>query len=138
MVVPAEQMAITRMSRLLAAALAVGSAHALPNGLGQLPGLGWNSDYCTNCTGPASAIPLSARLGGGLRGFGGEHFIKHIADHMHTVKYPTSTAPQTLQELGFRYVNMVSRTPPECASSRAQLDHRLTPLVDCLWLDPPR
>ena len=23
---------------------------ALPNGLGKLPGLGWNSDYCTNCS----------------------------------------------------------------------------------------
>jgi hypothetical protein len=49
-------------------------------------------------------------MGGGLaafrsqsRGFGGEHFIKHIADHMHTVKYPTSSGgTTTLQELGFR------------------------------------
>ena len=26
--------------------LTAGTARALPNGLGQLPGLGWNSDYC--------------------------------------------------------------------------------------------
>ncbi len=46
-------------------------AAALDNGLGMLPGLGWNSDYCTNCSGP---IPLHAAapgiLGAGLRGHG--------------------------------------------------------------------
>ena len=95
-------------------AVSLDCARALPNGLGQLPGLGWNSDYCTNCTGPASAVPLPARLGGGLqglkahsRGFGGEDFVKHIADHMHTHKYSAGadgsgpTKPSTLQELGF-------------------------------------
>jgi hypothetical protein len=36
--------------------LAVGMAlyttqtQALDNGLGRRPGLGWNSDYCTNCS----------------------------------------------------------------------------------------
>eukprot|EP01051_Picozoa_sp_SAG22_P027634 SAG22_NODE_9341_length_594_cov_1.169697_1_plen_62_part_01 len=46
-------------------------------------GLGWNSDYCTNCSGP---IPLHAGspgiFGAGLRGHGGEAFVKHIASHM--------------------------------------------------------
>ena len=30
-------------------------AAALDNGLGKLPGLGWNSDYCANCTRPKGA-----------------------------------------------------------------------------------
>jgi hypothetical protein len=39
------------MMRLsVALALCATQAHALDNGLGQLPGLGWNSDYCTNCS----------------------------------------------------------------------------------------
>jgi hypothetical protein len=37
---------------------------------------------------------------------GGEAFVKHIADHMHTVKYKTSGGSKSLQELGFKYVNM--------------------------------
>ena len=90
---------------------------ALDNGLGQLPGLGWNSDYCTNCSGP---IPLHAaapgQFGAGLRGHGGEAFVKHIADHMHTQKYPTSSGSKTLQELGFRYPSLLSRLPsPQAA-----------------------
>ena len=81
---------------------------ALDNGLGALPGLGWNSDYCTNCSGPQGmpwwgGQPL---FGSGLRGYGGENFVKHIADHMHNVKYNTSSGPKTLQQLGFGYVNM--------------------------------
>ena len=86
---------------------------ALDNGLGQLPGLGWNSDYCTNCSGP---IPLHASapgiFGAGLRGHGGEAFVKHIADHMHTQKYPTSSGSKTLQELGFRYPSPSHACPP--------------------------
>jgi hypothetical protein len=83
------------------------SAGALPNGLGRLPGLGWNSDYCTNCTDPP--LLSGGRLlhaNSGLKrqpfGYGGEHFIKRIADHMHTVKH----GGKTLQELGFHYINM--------------------------------
>lgn len=39
------------MMRLsVALALCATQAHALDNGLGKLPGLGWNSDYCTNCS----------------------------------------------------------------------------------------
>lgn len=68
------------------------SAHGLDNGLGQLPGLGWNSDYCTNCSHPS-----------GANGFGGEHFVAHIATYMATVKQQDN---HTLQELGFHYVNM--------------------------------
>ena len=83
-------------------------ALALDNGLGALPGLGWNSDYCQNCSGPQgmSWWGGQALVGSGLRGFGGEIFVKHIADHMHNVKYNTSSSPKTLQELGFAYVNM--------------------------------
>jgi hypothetical protein len=45
-------------------------ANALENGLGKLPGLGWNSDYCTNCSGP---IPWSRPgFGAGLRGHGAD------------------------------------------------------------------
>ena len=36
---------------------------ALDNGLGRLPGLGWNSDYCTNCSGSQAAIGLGASAG---------------------------------------------------------------------------
>eukprot|EP01051_Picozoa_sp_SAG22_P031818 SAG22_NODE_13086_length_419_cov_1.221875_1_plen_77_part_10 len=54
---------------------------ALDNGLGRRPGLGWNSDYCTNCSGPLFGDGLAARS----RGYGDEVFVKHIADHIHTV-----------------------------------------------------
>ena len=91
------------MLRLMFATTALYSGcRALPNGLGRLPGLGWNSDYCTNRTDP----PLvDGRVGSGLHqpfGYGGEHFVKRIADHMHTVKH----GGKTLQELGFKYINM--------------------------------
>ena len=94
-------------------------ALALDNGLGALPGLGWNSDYCQNCSGPQgmsagdvlvgrSSTIGRALVGSGLRGFGGEIFVKHIADHMHNVKYNTSNSPKTLQELGFAYIMYVN------------------------------
>ena len=76
---------------LLLVAISVGVS-ALDNGLGKLPGLGWNSDYCTNCSGPL-----------GSTGYGDEVFVKHIADYMHTEKQSNG---KTLQELGFHYVNM--------------------------------
>lgn len=46
--------------------------------------------------------------GDGVRteGYGDEVFVKHIADHMHTVKYKATGGQKTLQELGFHYVNM--------------------------------
>ena len=97
-------MMLTKLAAAVSAAAIVfgGSpATALDNSLGKLPGLGWNSDYCTNCTNPSSGGYKA-----GLRGFGGENFVKHIAEHMHTVSYQTSAGPRTLQQLGFRYVNM--------------------------------
>mmetsp|Transcript_92221 Transcript_92221/g.246568 ORF Transcript_92221/g.246568 Transcript_92221/m.246568 type:complete len:577 (-) Transcript_92221:139-1869(-) len=77
--------------RLLAVSPAV---LALENGLGFRPGLGWNSDYCTNCTGPP-----------GSNGFGGEVFVSHIATYIAKVPQPAA-AGLTLKELGFHYVNM--------------------------------
>lgn len=62
---------------------------------------------CTNCSGPLD--PVQGRVAGvRSTGYGDEVFVKHIADHMHTVKYKmASGAPdKTLHELGFRYVNM--------------------------------
>ena len=70
-------------------------AVALDNGLGKLPGLGWNSDYCTNCTGSL------LQLGAGPNSQN-EKFVKHIADHIHTHKYKmTGGGMKTMQELGF-------------------------------------
>ena len=60
-------------------------AYAIDNGLGSLPGLGWNSDYCTKCEGT------------GLGGFENEAFIHHIAAYLNT---------SGLATLGYRYVNM--------------------------------
>jgi alpha-galactosidase len=60
------------------------AVYALNNGLGRLPGLGWNSDYCTNCTKSAN-------------GFQNEAFIEHIADALVSMGF---------QSLGFRYVNL--------------------------------
>ena len=72
----------------LALLLLAGSAHALNNGLGRLPGMGWNSDYCTRCHNSAAA---------GSNGFGNETFIRSIGDYLHT---------SGLQALGYKYVNM--------------------------------
>lgn len=64
--------------------------HGLDNGLGRLPGLGWNSDYCANCSKDAN-------------GFQNEVFIKHIADFIHAAVLPCG---KTFQQLGYHYVNM--------------------------------
>jgi hypothetical protein len=83
---------------------------ALDNGLGKRPGLGWNSDYCTNCSGPLH--PLYGYAGVRATGYGDEVFVKHIADHMHTVKYKTiGGAQKTLQELGFKYHLRTTNVP---------------------------
>ena len=64
-------------------------------------------DYCTNCSGPLAAPGLYGALSGvRTQGYGDEVFVKHIADHMHTVKYKATGGQKTLQELGFHYVNM--------------------------------
>jgi len=85
--------------RALLLAVATVGAHALDNGLGARPGLGWNSDYCTNCT----KKPSGGGLGSG--GFGGETFVKRIAEYFHAAKQPAAGGA-TLQQLGFHYVNM--------------------------------
>jgi len=67
-----------------AAVLMIRRADSVPNGLGQKPGIGWNSDYCIGCI--------------GLGGFQNEDYIKHdIADFIHS---------SGLQELGYTYINM--------------------------------
>ena len=73
---------------------------ALRNGLGQLPGLGWNSDYCTNCSSSQDFANYNLANGFGVQGFNGpktEEFIKHIADYFNS---------SGLQALGYHYVNM--------------------------------
>ena len=52
--------------RLLLVLVLASASLALDNGLGKLPGLGWNSDYCTNCSNPS-----------GSNGFGGENFVRY-------------------------------------------------------------
>ena len=47
---------------------------SLENGLGKLPGMGWNSDYCTNC---------SSSDANGFNGPKTEKFIQHIAETPH-------------------------------------------------------
>ena len=48
-------------------------------------------DYCTNCSGPLAAPGLYGALSGvRTQGYGDEVFVKHIADHMHTVKVSSS------------------------------------------------
>lgn len=71
------------------AALLSGSAcvEGLNNGLGSTPGMGWNSDYCVNCSSKL------ARVGG----FQNQDFIHFIADFIHS---------SGLQSLGYSYVNM--------------------------------
>eukprot|EP00729_Bicosta_minor_P028448 gene28448-18033_t len=71
--------------------LIISASVALDNGLGQTPGLGWNSDYCAGC---------HAQLGRdeNINGFQNEAFIKHITDYMHSAQQPTADG-KTLQML---------------------------------------
>ena len=96
--------------------LAVAACLALDNGLGFLPGLGWNSDYCANCSHPSAE-----------NGFGGEHFVAAIAKYMHEVKQPGAGA--TLQELGFHYINMDASwdLPERSTDGKLQPDPKLWP-----------
>eukprot|EP00045_Choanoeca_perplexa_P013128 m.147065 g.147065 ORF g.147065 m.147065 type:complete len:541 (-) comp16248_c0_seq17:36-1658(-) len=82
-------------------------AASLNNGLGRLPGLGWNSDYCTNCSTASN-------------GFENEAFIKHIAD---------TFVSMGLQNLGYHYVNMDSKwdTPTRDGNGNLQPDPTLWP-----------
>ena len=43
-------MVMMRISLAVGMALCTMQTQALDNGLGKRPGLGWNSDYCTNCS----------------------------------------------------------------------------------------
>jgi hypothetical protein len=60
---------------------------ALDNGVGQRPGMGWNWDYCTNCTPGVSAKERSP--------LGGEVFVRHIALFLNA---------SGLQAKGYKYV----------------------------------
>jgi alpha-galactosidase len=77
-----------------------GLVQSLDNGLGRTPGMGWNSDYCTNCTNPAK------------NGFENEKFIKHIADAMVDMGF---------QKLGYHYVNMDSKWDTSSRDSNGDL-----------------
>ena len=68
---------------------------SLDNGLGKIPGIGWNSDYCGNCT----TAPFPSAVAGrrNVGGFQNDAFIRHIASFMNT---------SGLQAMGYRYVNM--------------------------------
>ena len=95
------------LARLLLLAL-IAQTHGLDNGLGRTPGLGWNSDYCSNCS---HHYWLRAGLGaraGAQAANQNELWVRHMADHMHTHKYRMASdgSMKTMQELGFRYVNI--------------------------------
>eukprot|EP00038_Savillea_parva_P017955 m.21952 g.21952 ORF g.21952 m.21952 type:complete len:584 (-) comp3945_c0_seq1:96-1847(-) len=120
-----QQASSHRMALVTAIAVGLAGTHlhpvrALDNGLARLPGLGWNSDYCTNCShlyGLDERLLNANRLGG----FQNEDFIKHIADTMHTAVQPGG---KTFQELGFTYVNMDAswNLPNRSASGQLQPD----------------
>lgn len=97
-------------------ALAAAPAHALDNGLAAKPGLGWNSDYCTEC----SHVDASGHLRAGATGFENEAFIAHIADYINA---------SGLQALGYEYVNMDSLwdLPDRDANGDLQPDPALWP-----------
>lgn len=68
------------MFRCALLALCVYTAAAVNNGLAQTPGLGWNSDYCTQCT--KDSVDEHGRFN--ATGFENEAFIKHIAAFINT------------------------------------------------------
>jgi hypothetical protein len=100
----------TRLGVAAAAALAVllNTANALNNGLGRTPGMGWNSDYCTNCSHHYWVRSGLGATNGAQPANQNEIWVKHMADHMHTHKYRMASdgSIKTMQELGFHYVNI--------------------------------
>ena len=62
----------------------IGTSLALDNGLGRTPGMGWNSDYCTNCS------TLS-------NGYQNEAFILNLSTYIANSKF---------KALGYHYINM--------------------------------
>ena len=79
------------LTKLLLTTAAVALTSALDNGLGQTPGMGWNSDYCTKCVKPAAAAAA------GENGFQYDSFVRHIADTL---------VSSGLAAKGYTYVNM--------------------------------
>ena len=91
-----------RLLFLVGAATWLGRTSGLDNGLGKLPALGWNSDYCANCTKPASS---DVRV---LGGFEYESFIIHVAETLATMNVSPvqgggsgGGGGTTLQQLGY-------------------------------------
>ena len=102
---------MARLPTSAALALLLRAAAALDNGLGRTPGMGWNSDYCSNCS---TKYPPGLLRAGASPSVQNEAWVKHMADHVHTVKYPLASDPsqsKTMQELGYLFINIV-RPPP--------------------------
>eukprot|EP01060_Flectonema_neradi_P019261 TRINITY_DN2630_c0_g1_i1.p1 TRINITY_DN2630_c0_g1~~TRINITY_DN2630_c0_g1_i1.p1 ORF type:complete len:575 (+),score=87.19 TRINITY_DN2630_c0_g1_i1:47-1726(+) len=101
------------MKRITVLLCTTATVHSLNNGLGKLPGLGWNSDYCVNCSKNAN-------------GFQNEVFIKELATYMHTHVLPCG---KTFQQLGYNYVNMDAswNLKTRSASGELQPDPALWP-----------
>jgi len=102
--------------RFLALSLSACLAFAIDNGLAQKPGLGWNSDYCQNCSGGSAP----ARSSSPLRGFENEAFFKQTADFL---------VSSGLASLGYTYVNSDSLwdLPTRDANGDLQPDPALWP-----------
>jgi alpha-galactosidase len=91
---------------LLLLLLLAAAAFAIDNGLGKVPGIGWNSDYCMNCKGGDASLgglrEESTKESGHLppqplRGFQNDAYIRSIAQFMNQ---------SGLQAMGYKYVNM--------------------------------
>ena len=77
-------------------------------------------DYCTNCSGPLAAPGLYGALSGvRTQGYGDEVFVKHIADHMHTVKVSSSAWMLcALDALSLGALSLSSSLRAPCAGTR--------------------
>ena len=103
---------MARLPTSAALALLLRAAAALDNGLGRTPGMGWNSDYCSNCS---TKYPPGLLRAGASPSVQNEAWVKHMADHVHTVKYPLASDPsqsKTMQELGYLFINIVRPPAP--------------------------
>ena len=103
---------MARLPTSAALALLLRAAAALDNGLGRTPGMGWNSDYCSNCS---TKYPPGLLRAGASPSVQNEAWVKHMADHVHTVKYPLASdqsQSQTMQELGYLFINIVRPPAP--------------------------
>ena len=103
---------MARLPTSAALALLLRAAAALDNGLGRTPGMGWNSDYCSNCS---TKYPPYLLRAGASPSVQNEAWVKHMADHVHTVKYPLASdqsQSKTMQELGYLFINIVRPPAP--------------------------